>query len=93
MKKIIFDFKLLADRNAFYQSFALKFQLSDDFGANLDALWDVLTGEIELPVKVVFRHFPEHSPCFEPIMQIMQEAENELGKANFRFSCEYQNQK
>lgn len=53
MKQIIFDFSTLADRDAFYHQFAQQFQLDEAFGNNLDALWDVLTGEIELPVNIV----------------------------------------
>lgn len=53
MKQIIFDFSTLADRDAFYYQFAQQFQLDEAFGNNLDALWDVLTGEIELPVNIV----------------------------------------
>ncbi|WP_193016736.1 barstar family protein [Proteus sp. FME41] len=93
MKQVIFDFKTLADKNAFYHDFALKFQLDDHFGNNLDALWDVLMGEIELPVNIIFKHLPHHSSDFQPLVELMQEAQNELGKTLLCFSCEHKNQK
>ncbi|MBI6529442.1 barstar family protein [Proteus vulgaris] len=93
MKQVIFDFKMLADRDAFYRDFALQFQLDEQFGNNLDALWDVLMGEIKLPVKIIFKHLPHHSSDFQPLVELMQEAQNELGKALLSFSCEHKNQK
>lgn len=89
MKQITFDFKTFADRDAFYRQFALAFHLSDDFGANLDALWDVLTGEIELPVKIIFKHFPHHSDVFQPLKDIMREAQQQLGHDMLIFCCEH----
>lgn len=89
MKQVIFDFKKLVDRDAFYQDFALQFQLDDNFGDNLDALWDALVGEIELPVSIVFKHLPHHSRDFQPLVEVMQEAQNELGKEALSFHCEH----
>ncbi|WP_427196834.1 hypothetical protein [Proteus mirabilis] len=54
---------------------------------------DVLTGEIELPVNIVFRHAPHHSRTFQPIIEIMQEAQETLGKELFRFHCEHKKAK
>lgn len=89
MKQVIFDFKRLVDRDAFYHDFALQFQLDDKFGDNLDALWDVLMGGIALPVSIVFKHFPHHSRDFQPLVQLMQEAQSELGKDVLSFHCEH----
>ncbi|CRL62135.1 MULTISPECIES: barstar family protein [Proteus] len=93
MKQVVFDFKMLADRDAFYRDFALQFQLDEHFGNNLDALWDVLMGEIELPVSIVFKHFPHYSRDFQPLVELMQEAQNELGKDVLSFHCEHKIQK
>lgn len=93
MKQVIFDFNTLVDRDAFYYHFALQFQLNEAFGNNLDALWDALTGEIELPVNIVFKHVPHHSSAFQPIIELMQDAQSELGKASFSFCCEHKKSK
>ncbi|MDS0788351.1 barstar family protein [Proteus vulgaris] len=89
MKQVVFDFKMLADRDTFYRDFALQFQLDEHFGNNLDALWDVLMGEIELPVKIIFKHLPHHSSDFQPLVELMQEAQNTLGKDVLSFHCEH----
>lgn len=89
MKQVVFDFKMLADRDTFYRDFALQFQLDEHFGNNLDALWDVLMGEIELPVKIIFKHLPHHSSDFQPLVELMQEAQNTLGKDVLNFHCEH----
>ncbi|MEQ4922574.1 barstar family protein [Proteus hauseri] len=88
MQKIIFDFEMLPTMEAFYLSFAKQFDLPDYFGNNLDALWDVLTGDVELPVQIIFKHFPQHSPIFQPLIILMQETQIELGDEYFHFSCE-----
>lgn len=93
MKQVVFDFKMLADRDAFYRNFALQFQLDEHFGNNLDALWDVLMGEIELPVSIIFKHFPHYSRDFQPLVELMQEAQSELGKDVLSFHCEHKIQK
>lgn len=89
MKQVVFDFKMLADRDTFYRDFTLQFQLDEHFGNNLDALWDVLMGEIELPVKIIFKHLPHHSSDFQPLVELMQEAQNTLGKDVLSFHCEH----
>lgn len=89
MKQVVFDFKMLADIDTFYRDFALQFQLDEHFGNNLDALWDVLMGEIELPVKIIFKHLPHHSSDFQPLVELMQEAQNTLGKDVLSFHCEH----
>ncbi|MBG6030048.1 barstar family protein [Proteus hauseri] len=93
MKQVIFDFKILVDRDAFYHDFASQFQLDDKFGDNLDALWDALVGEIELPVSIVFKHLPHYSRDFQPLVELMKEAQNELGKDVLSFHCEHKTQK
>lgn len=93
MKQVIFNFKTLADRDAFYHEFTQQFQLDDKFGDNLDALWDALVGGIELPVSIVFKHLPHHSRDFQPLVELMQEAQRELGKEVLSFHCEHKTQK
>jgi len=50
MAKVDFDFEQIQDVSVFYYEFVHKLALSEEFGANLDALWDVVTGHISLPV-------------------------------------------
>ena len=87
MNSISFDFDTIADVNEFYRQFCHKFAIEMAFGNNLDALWDALTGMIELPTRVTFRHLATHSSAgqFEGIIVVMREAEEALpGKFSLR---------
>ncbi|CNH91137.1 putative ribonuclease inhibitor [Yersinia aldovae] len=86
MVKVVFDFDHIPDFPAFYAAFRQKFSLSEEFGANLDALWDVVTGEIALPVEIEFIHFnPRHKRRFGAIVLLFEEAEEELA-GSLRFN-------
>ncbi|PHM71395.1 barstar family protein [Xenorhabdus kozodoii] len=79
MKKVKFDFSQIPDLNAFYDEFKECFELGDDFGANLDALWDAVTGHIQLPVEIEFSHFtPQKRKRFAALILLFEEAEEEL---------------
>ncbi|WP_456309736.1 barstar family protein [Serratia proteamaculans] len=82
MQMATFDLQQVRDSEDFYRQFALKFDLSY-FGNNLDALWDMLTAGIELPVRITLRHLDRHPQraALERILGVMQEAEQETGGA------------
>ncbi|NCB84051.1 MAG: barnase inhibitor [Bacteroidia bacterium] len=54
MKQVTFDFENIRNIDDFYTEAAAKLDLPDYFGNNLDAMWDCLTGEIELPIEIRF---------------------------------------
>ncbi|WP_392433157.1 barstar family protein [Yersinia sp. HM-2024] len=86
MVKVVFDFDHIPDLPTFYRAFAEKFALSESFGANLDALWDVVTGEIALPVEIEFIHFNHRRKRrFGAIVLLFEEAEEELA-GSLRFN-------
>ncbi|AAM83767.1 ribonuclease inhibitor [Yersinia pestis] len=91
MVKVVFDFNHIPDLPAFYRAFSQNFALSEDFGANLDALWDVVTGEIALPVEIEFVHFSRrHQRRFAAIVLLLEEAEEELaGRLHFNVVDEH----
>lgn len=79
MHIVSFDFREIADCDAFYRQFAAKFNIEMAFGHNLDALWDGLTGMIDLPARIMLRHLDTH-PCagqFDKIVSLLHEAEAE----------------
>lgn len=80
MLNVTFDFDNIADRAEFYRQFAKKCQISEHFGANLDALWDMLTGEMALPATIQLKHLRRHADAmqFAAIIATLQEAEEEL---------------
>ncbi|BEM35100.1 hypothetical protein FUU19_21440 [Serratia sp. Lou2A] len=86
MAKVEFDFEQIQDVPAFYRDFAHKFALGEGFGANLDALWDVVTGDIGLPVEIEFTHLNARSKRrFGAIILLFEEAEEEL-EGSLRFN-------
>jgi ribonuclease inhibitor len=86
MVRIEFDFNQIPDLPAFYQQFADRFALGEGFGANLDALWDVVTGDISLPVEIEFTNLnARRKRRFGAIILLFEEAEEEL-EGNLRFN-------
>lgn len=53
MNKVKFDFNHIADLPAFYRQFSHEFSLDSEFGNNLDALWDAVTGGLNFRSKSI----------------------------------------
>lgn len=77
MLNMTFDFSHIIDRADFYQQFVAQSHLSMPFGANLDALWDALTGGIILPAHITLKHlaYHPHRDVFSAIVEVLVEAE------------------
>ena len=57
-----------------------EFCLPNWYGKNLDALWDVLTGMVERPLKITWINSEESKkrlPRYEKIISLLQEVEEE----------------
>lgn len=78
MKKVIFDFSNIGSMSDFYLQFVDIFLLPDWFGNNLDALWEMLTVQINLPVEIVFLHFDKQSLDFSSLFSLFKDAEEDL---------------
>lgn len=86
MNKVSFDFSQIPDVPTFYRQFAQKFALPESFGENLDALWDVVTGDIALPVEIEFVNLTAHKKRrFGALVLLFEEAEEEL-EGDLRFN-------
>lgn len=57
MNTIIIDGSDFNTKEDFHKLLKLKLKLPQYYGNNLDALWDCLTGEIELPLKIIWNNF------------------------------------
>lgn len=57
MKTIVIDGNAFENRENFHKLLKLKIGLPQYYGNNLDALWDCLTGEITLPLKIIWNNF------------------------------------
>ncbi|ANH82427.1 barnase inhibitor [Niabella ginsenosidivorans] len=87
MKELIFDFDRIGTQQDFYKIAARQFPFPGYFGNNPDALWDVLTGAIELPVSVRFINLTlGQLETFGNIIGVFEDARDELGD---NFSFEY----
>ena len=79
MNKVSFDFNHIPDLPAFYAEFVRQFELTERFGANLDALWDEVTGGITLPVEIEFINLnASRKRRFGALILLFEEAEEEL---------------
>ena len=80
MKQVIFDFDKIETMDDFYRLALEKLSLPDYFGNNLDALWDYITGAIELPVKIDFENLTlVKLNDFEALTNLFEDANMELG--------------
>ncbi|WP_114192528.1 barstar family protein [Edaphovirga cremea] len=86
MGKKVFDFNHIVDLPHFYSEFSREFALSEEFGANLDALWDAVTGQIDLPVEIDFINLTSRKKRrFGALVLLFEEAEEEL-EGGLRFN-------
>ncbi|PLR90592.1 barstar family protein [Bacillus halotolerans] len=82
MKKIVVDGKDFQNKEGLHNALKDKLDFPDYYGGNLDALWDCLTGWIELPLTLIWRNF-ECSKKFlgsyaDDALEVLQEAQEEL---------------
>ena len=54
MRTVNFNFERIGSIEDFYKLAKAALNLPEHFGNNLDALWDSLTADIELPLQVQF---------------------------------------
>lgn len=86
MQKVQFDFNQITDLAVFYRQFSHVFALSSAFGANLDALWDVVTGDIAMPLEIDFINFDAGKKRrFAALVLLFEAAEAEL-EGELRFN-------
>lgn len=80
MLTLHFDFENLSDRQAFYRALVQQSACPVDFGNNLDALWDWLTGGMALPATLYLAHADDASGSaeFAPVLALLEEAQQQL---------------
>ena len=84
---IVFNFDKIHSLQSFYSACKPNLQLPDHFGNNLDALWDCIIGQIELPVDINFTNLTAwHLKKFEKQIELMLDAEKELD-GDLSFEC------
>ena len=79
MKQVVFDFERIGSIEDFYTIARPELGLPDDFGNNLDALWDSVTGYIELPVEIRFINMSmSQLETFDTLIELFEEAAEAL---------------
>lgn len=83
MKKIEFNRNEFKWAEEFYEIIKEKLELPDWFGCNADALWDMVTGYIDLPVEIVLVGFNKKENEYNKrnidlIIKVFQDAQKEL---------------
>ncbi|AFQ58515.1 barstar family protein [Bacillus subtilis] len=91
MRKIIIDGRDFENIEVLHDDLKDKLDFPDYYGRNLDALWDCLTGWVDLPLTLVLKNF-EFSNTFlgsyaDDVLEVIQEAQEEL-KDEFKIIIE-----
>ena len=89
MKTIYIDFTDIGDYEDFYAQLKEKLPLPEHFGENLDALYDVLTGDLEMPLHLEFVNMTvDQLEIFEDLLTTLEDAEEELEDFTFTYLLE-----
>lgn len=89
MKTVYIDFSDIGDEEDFYRQLKEKLPLPDYFGDNLDALYDVITGGVELPLHLEFVNMSvDQLETFEDLLTTFEDAEEETDGFTFSYFLE-----
>ncbi|WP_185205037.1 barstar family protein [Chryseobacterium sp. C3] len=89
MSTIYIDFTEIGDYEDFYVQLKEKIKLPDHFGDNLDALSDVITGELEMPLHIEFVNMTvDQLEIFEDLLLTLEDAEEEMEDFTFTYFLE-----
>lgn len=87
--EIYIDFTDIGDYEDFYTQLKEKLVLPEHFGDNLDALYDVITGDLEMPLHIEFVNMNvEHLEIFEDLLTTLEDAEEEMETFTFSYYLE-----
>lgn len=89
MKTVYIDFTDIGDYEDFYTQLKEKLPLPDYFGDNLDALYDSITGDVELPLHIEFVNMSvDQLETFEDLLTTLEDAEDEMDDFSFAYYLE-----
>ncbi|MCE3076489.1 barstar family protein [Chryseobacterium gwangjuense] len=89
MKTIYIDFTDIGDYEDFYAQLKEKITLPEHFGENLDALADVISGELEMPLHLEFVNMSiDQLELFEDMLTTLEDAEDETEGFSFTYYLE-----
>ncbi|MDL1913623.1 MAG: barnase inhibitor [Bergeyella sp.] len=86
MKNVQIDFTCLGDYEDFYACLRENLPLPEYFGDNLDALCDVIEGELPLPLCLEFVNMQvEQLEAFEDLIATLEELSTEIEGFSFAY--------
>ena len=86
MKTIYIDFSEIGDEEDFFAQLREKLSLPEHFGNNLDALYDTITGDLEMPLRIEFVNMNvEQLEHFEDLLTTLEDAEDETEGFSFAY--------
>ncbi|HAI82019.1 MAG TPA: barnase inhibitor [Chryseobacterium sp.] len=89
MNTVFIDFTDIGDYDDFYAQLKEKLTLPEFFGDNLDALYDSLTGFVELPLHIEFVNMSvDQLEIFEDLLVTLEDADDELDDFTFTYYLE-----
>jgi ribonuclease inhibitor len=89
MQTIYIDFTDIGDYEDFYAQLKEKLPLPEYFGENLDALADVITGELEMPLHLEFVNMSiDQLEIFEDLLTTLEDIEDEMEDFTFTYYLE-----
>jgi ribonuclease inhibitor len=81
MKKCTLNGKDIRSLDDFYDQLSSRLSLPEHFGRNLDALWDVLSADMEGPFEIEWKHANDSRKAmgkdFERAVKLLKELQNE----------------
>ena len=87
--EVYIDFLEIGDYEDFYAQLKEKLTLPEHFGDNLDALFDVITSELEMPLHLEFVNMSvEQLEIFEDLLTTLEDAEDEVEDFTFAYYLE-----
>ena len=87
--EVYIDFLEIGDYEDFYAQLKEKLTLPEHFGDSLDALFDVITGELEMPLHLEFVNMSvEQLEIFEDLLTTLEDAEDEVEDFTFAYYLE-----
>lgn len=89
MNTVYIDFSEIGDYEDFYIQLKEKVKLPEHFGDNLDALSDVISGELAMPLHIEFVNLSvDQLELFEDLLITLEDAEEETEGFTFTYFLE-----
>ncbi|MGE5473825.1 MAG: barstar family protein [Ignavibacteriales bacterium] len=82
MRNIILDGNKITSKQSLHSMLKSELKLPDYYGENLDALWDVLSEEIEEPLMITWQDFHKSKEYLgeyaDRVIELFEDAKNEF---------------